>query len=330
MVWQLKEPAFGDIIKAKAGILYHFGIFASENEVIQFGLSPLLRGASFQGVKVLSTNLETFACGNPVEVGVPSEGDLVRFTPQKTVEIARSRIGEEGYHILYNNCEQFAYECLCGQRYCSQMESVRDLFKGLTGVDVYVALIPEGLEKEELSSPLRQAEIDGVSNPQVKLEKYCVWKLLERALKKSYALNAKNVTFKKLETGKWVCDRCEFSLSHSKNAVCVALSKSPVGVDIEAINPTKVNALEKVLTESELSRYEKLDESEKVNFLFNAWTKKESLFKTKNKSSFSINELKVLNGNVYQKTLTLGESDYSLSVATDLTDKVRVFVEELN
>ena len=143
MLWQLKEPTFGDIIKAKAGILYHFGIFVTENEVIQFGLSPAIRGASSVGAEVCSTDISRFACGSDIEVGVLEPTDIARFPAQKTVDLARSRLGETGYHILYNNCEQFAYECLCGQRLCSQLEKVKEMFRGLTGVDVYVALMPE-------------------------------------------------------------------------------------------------------------------------------------------------------------------------------------------
>lgn len=40
MKWQLKEPTFGDIIRVKSGSIYHYGIYASDSEVIQFGLSP--------------------------------------------------------------------------------------------------------------------------------------------------------------------------------------------------------------------------------------------------------------------------------------------------
>ena len=45
------------------------------------------------------------------------------------------------------------------------------------------------------------------------------------------------------------------------------------------------------------------------------------MFKVKNKKSFSINEFKALNGKVYEERLVLGDSEYSLSVATELINK---------
>ena len=40
-------------------------------------------------------------------------------------------MGEGGYHILYNNCEHFANECVTGKHYSEQVEGVRELFRTL-------------------------------------------------------------------------------------------------------------------------------------------------------------------------------------------------------
>ena len=39
-----------------------------------------------------------------------------RRSPEKTVELALSRVGEKGYNILNNNCEHFAYDCMFGEK----------------------------------------------------------------------------------------------------------------------------------------------------------------------------------------------------------------------
>ena len=43
MKWQLTQPVAGDMIRVKLGSIYHYGVFVSEEEVIQFGLLDTLR-----------------------------------------------------------------------------------------------------------------------------------------------------------------------------------------------------------------------------------------------------------------------------------------------
>ena len=55
MKWELVEPKLGDIIRVRLGDLYHFGIFVSEDEVIQFGLAPGVRAIPDTEVEVLTS-----------------------------------------------------------------------------------------------------------------------------------------------------------------------------------------------------------------------------------------------------------------------------------
>ena len=41
MIWWQAECKYGDMIRVCCGNLYHYGIFVSEDEVIQFGLPPV-------------------------------------------------------------------------------------------------------------------------------------------------------------------------------------------------------------------------------------------------------------------------------------------------
>ena len=108
--WVSKEPCFGDIVRVKVSFYYHYGIFVSESEVIQFGLPDNVTQRA-EDVRVLATDVGTFLNGGDIEVGITK----TRHSPQKTVELARSRIGEAGYDILHNNCEHFATECALGK-----------------------------------------------------------------------------------------------------------------------------------------------------------------------------------------------------------------------
>ncbi len=195
-------------------------------------------------------------------------------------------------------------------------------------VHVYVAKKHDVLSFGGLFPIKRQNEIDEVSNLEVKKDKYLVWKLLEYALKQSFGVDIKDVKFTKDATGKWLCDKCEFSLSHSKNVVCVAVSKNPIGVDVEKINSDRFEFLEKILSDKEKEEYQKIKPEEKAEFLFNAWTKKESLFKRKNLKEISIKEFSLLDEKVYQEKLDFSDGEYSLSVATELISKINTYVIE--
>ena len=132
MRWKMKQPVSGDMIRVRTGALYHYGIYVSDDEVIQFGLPPadgVVRNSD--EVKVLSTDIDDFVCGNFLETA-----ELGFFEKRKArssaavTEYARSRIGDGGYDLLDNNCEHFAYECVFGKGRSAQSEKVRSLLGG--------------------------------------------------------------------------------------------------------------------------------------------------------------------------------------------------------
>ena len=61
MKWELSDPKSGDIIRVKIGEIYHYGIFVSEEQVIQFGLPPNVRkDIKDQDIEVCSSNIDVF------------------------------------------------------------------------------------------------------------------------------------------------------------------------------------------------------------------------------------------------------------------------------
>lgn len=135
MKWILGEPKSGDMIRVKAGTIHHYGVFVSDSEVIQFGLAPNARpGLKDSDIEVLATDIDTFLAGQFLEVAEFDRKEKKNHpTPEEAVAKARARMGEKGYHILYNNCEHFAYECVSGKHYSEQVDGVREMFKGLFG-----------------------------------------------------------------------------------------------------------------------------------------------------------------------------------------------------
>ena len=132
MKWSVREGRPGDMVRVKVNSqMDHYGVFVSDSEVIQFGKNPSLRlGLADTDVFVCVTDIDEFRDGGYPEFADLSFSEkLKRFKTDKIIENARSRIGEGGYNIIYNNCEHFAYECIFGKKYSSQAEKAKEVIK---------------------------------------------------------------------------------------------------------------------------------------------------------------------------------------------------------
>lgn len=326
MKWTLKAAEYGDMVRVKLGKVYHYGIFADENEVIQFGPPPV-NGARLKDseIEVCVTDVYGFLCGGFMEVAEPERKEKKkRRSAEETVSTARSRVGERGYNILYNNCEHFAYECAFGEKYCSQTEALRAAWHSLPILDVYVAPIPEACDFEAIVPKARREEIAGCSNESVKRRKYAVWKLLEYGLKRTFGHAIGNLEFTLSANGKWQCNACEFSLSHSGNVVAVALSRKPVGVDIEGVHAVKAELAKKILTDDEFADYSALAEN-REEYLSRKWTEKESLFKRAGGKAFHPSKIAVLGQSLKTERIAAADGEYFLTVASDDIARFKFF-----
>lgn len=321
MKWALIEPARGDMIRVKVGPLHHYGIYVTDDEVIQFGPNPSLRvGLADSQLEVCVTDIDTFLCGEFLEVRVPDRHERKKQNPpEKVVELARGRIGEKGYHILHNNCEHFVNECVTGAHYSSQTEHVRLQFASLHPVDVYVCSIPDG-QINTVWPRLRQEQIESTTHEGLKRQRYFVWKLLETALQRSFGYEMKDLHFSRDEQGKWTCKECFFSLSHTDGAVAVAVSRKPVGVDLECMcRMPSPKIAEKILTEEEKN----LPREDENAFLLQMWCAKEARFKAGNEAAFRPDKISACSG-VKTRTVRLGEQEYCLAVAADNLNNLRI------
>lgn len=330
MKWnQSKSPVRGDMVRVKAGSVYHYGIFVSEQEVVQFGAAPIARPMQKDDeITVCTADWSEFSCGGTAEVGEPEDSEKMRLrSPEQIVQAARNRIGEKGYHILYHNCEHFAYECAFGTPYSSQTERIRAMFRAYPILDVYVAVMPTEGEFFPLYPSERQQEIDRCHNVAVKREKYYVWKLLEYALYRTFGVRIESVEFTKSENGKWHCPVCEFSLSHSKNAVAVALSRKPTGVDIQYVRPMQGadGIARRIFSVAEQQEYQKTPPEQKNAFLIQKWTQKESIFKTLDAPGFLLSDPAHFSVPTHTDMLTFGKESYFLSVASECLENLRFY-----
>ncbi len=326
MKWDMTQPKIGDMIRVKAGNVWHYGIYVSDEEVIQFGVSPVLAGwQEADKLQVLATDIDDFLQGEFLEVAsLDKKQAKKRFSVQKTVDTARSRIGQKGYDILHNNCEHFVYECVFGEHTSSQVDDIRKQFSTYPVLNVYYAWIQQDMPVQNVYPKERMKYIDKCTNQTLKTQRYAVWKLLEYALKDSFGLQFDKLKFKLEKSGRWVCDNFCFSLSHTKGAVAVAVSKNKVGVDIEIVKaPVSGGIFEKVLTPSEAEHICTLPESEKNQYFITKWTQKESAFKESGESVFSPAEIQV--SNVKSFVLEHGDDKYCLSAVGADIDKVQLY-----
>ena len=118
MRFEERTPAYGDMIRVKVKFYYHYGVFLDENRVVQFGL-PDNTGIPPEQIAVIMTDCQTFLQGGTVETACLTFWEKRRRRPPaKTEAYALSRLGQTGYHILHNNCEHFAYDCVMGKPFC--------------------------------------------------------------------------------------------------------------------------------------------------------------------------------------------------------------------
>ncbi|MBE7084749.1 MAG: 4'-phosphopantetheinyl transferase superfamily protein [Clostridiales bacterium] len=325
MKWKWQEPVLGDMIRVKLKSVYHYGVFVSDDEVIQFGLAPNMRQAvKDSDVEVCVSDIETFIQGSMLEVAVLDKKEKkTRIPAFLSVKKARERLGEKGYNILYNNCEHFAYECIFGAKKCTQADDVRAMFRNLPIVDVYVGEVAEKIALKEIAFKSRLEEISACKNERVQKQKYSAWKLLEFALNRSFGLSIKKINLEKNSFGKWISSDCFFSISHSDKAVVVAVSRGEVGVDVECDTDKAEKIKDKVFTALEREEYEQLDEGQKKRYFLEKWTQKESIFKKKGEGVFRPNEIETRDYKTSRKSITVGGKEYLVSVATDALERIR-------
>jgi hypothetical protein len=99
-----EPPLAAHLVTPRTGYLHH-GVYVGNGRVIHYaGFTHGVRRGPVEEV-----SLEGFARGRPVAVRVDRG---VPFDSREVVERCRSRLGENRYRVLSNNCEHFCEWCL--------------------------------------------------------------------------------------------------------------------------------------------------------------------------------------------------------------------------
>lgn len=127
-------PPGAHLVTPRKGFTHH-GLYAGDGRVIHYaGLAGGLRRRIVEEI-----SLDEFARGNEVRVCIAAS----TFTADEILRRARSRLGENRYRILSNNCEHFCAWCLHGDSRSVQAEALRTrpVLRGLAAlVDIRIAL----------------------------------------------------------------------------------------------------------------------------------------------------------------------------------------------
>ena len=91
------------------GLFNHHGIDLGDGSVAHY----------LEGRQILRSPLADFSRGEPVSVVSYSEPCS---PPAQTLRRALSRLGEQNYNLLFNNCEHFAHWCKTGRHRSAQVE----------------------------------------------------------------------------------------------------------------------------------------------------------------------------------------------------------------
>jgi hypothetical protein len=113
--------AAGDHVYIYCGVYSHHGIDVGDGTVIHFESTPWQKMTGQAAVaEIRQVDAAVFSLGRPIYRRVYD-----RCSPlDVVVQRARSRIGESGYDLFFNNCEHFAVWCKTGRPYSTQVVSV--------------------------------------------------------------------------------------------------------------------------------------------------------------------------------------------------------------
>ena len=135
----------GDHLVTPRPFYQHHGIYVGSGKVIHYGGYR----DGFSKDTVIETSLKKFTQG--YECGVVKHENR-KYSPRESVKRARSRLGEDFYNLLFNNCEQFVNWCIDGKHTSTQTNLIIDGITGAVGSSKCIKSIAAGLPESTVNT----------------------------------------------------------------------------------------------------------------------------------------------------------------------------------
>jgi 4'-phosphopantetheinyl transferase len=169
---------------------------------------------------------------------------------------------------------------------------------------IYIEKINEQFNNEFLPT-FKKEELKTIDCERVKTQSVAGYSLLYKIAKEKFNITLKPQEMKRENNSKPKCDFFNFSISHSKDLVAVALSKKEIGIDIE---------FEKKDRNFDLIKEKNFNLEEKPQNFYKVWTKKEAIFKSLDKTSFDLIKINTVNYDCLTCKISNGVDNYYFSV----------------
>jgi hypothetical protein len=114
-------PLGAHLTSPRRGYLHH-GVYAGNGRVIHYGGFSRM----FVSSPVEEVSLDDFTLGRGFAV---KPWVAPKYTGEQVIERARSRMGEDRYRLLSNNCEHFTEWCIGGKSRSRQVEALTSRVK---------------------------------------------------------------------------------------------------------------------------------------------------------------------------------------------------------
>lgn len=96
----------------------HHGVYVGDGQVIHY--AGLCNGFNAAPVEIVS--LKDFQ-GKADKINIVTYDDVQCFSPEEIIKRANSRLGENRYNVVFNNCEHFANWCITGRAESKQVKN---------------------------------------------------------------------------------------------------------------------------------------------------------------------------------------------------------------
>lgn len=139
---------YGDIIGVErlGGIYDHYGVYENDNRVYQYAVRNGIIGRADIHITTLKSFIGNsknyFVLIFPQKYGRPQKRVITAFassdyieneaayhlySPEETIQRAKSKLGETKYSLFFNNCEHYAIWCKTGIHESHQIKDLLDL-----------------------------------------------------------------------------------------------------------------------------------------------------------------------------------------------------------